>query len=103
LALYAQGKVGFSRNRFQSYDENTNVLIDENTSNTFQMGIRPGITYFMSKNLALETGLGFLGYSKTNSELEESDGGTFDWTRESSFFSFDLNSSNLFFGLSFYY
>lgn len=102
LAFYAQGEVGFSNAKNQSYQENTNVPINESTSKNYFIGIRPGMTYFISKSLALETGLGFLGYSKTDSEFE-SDSGTFDQSGEANNFSFSLNSSDLFFGLSYYF
>lgn len=102
LALYAQGEVGFSNVKNKSHDENTNSPINESTSKGYFIGIRPGVTYFISKNLALETGLGFLGYSKTDSEFK-STSGTFDQSGESSSFNFSLNSSDLLFGLSYYF
>lgn len=102
LAVYAQGELGFSNIKNKNYNQNTNLPINESDSNNYFIGIRPGITYFVSKKLALESGIGFLGYSKTDSEFN-SDSGTFNQTAESSSFNFSLNSSDLFFGLSYYF
>ncbi|NJB71862.1 hypothetical protein GGR42_002324 [Saonia flava] len=102
LAFYTQGEVGFSKTKNTSDDENNNMVINERKNNSYFIGIRPGITYFVSKKLALETGIGFLGYTKTDSELK-SDSGTFDQSGKASNFNFSLNSSDLLFGLSYYF
>jgi opacity protein-like surface antigen len=66
------------------------------TSNSLFAGIRPGITYFLTKKFALETSIGALGYSTGKNETDNGEG---------KFSSFDLNfnSNNLVFGLSYYF
>lgn len=93
FSLYLQGEIKYSKSWFKQDDKNYNT----STDNNLFIGIRPGINYFLNKNFALEASIGSLGYSKskiigyTSEELK----------RES--FSLSLNSSNMFFGLSYYF
>lgn len=91
LALFIQGEA-----RYSHFETELNFL-NGNKSNDFFFGIRPGLTLMLNKNLALETSIGALGYRTGKSENERNNS-------ESSFntFEFSLNSSNLFFGLSYY-
>lgn len=92
IAVFIQGEA-----RYSHFETEVNILNAASTSNNFFFGIRPGLTLMLNKNLALETSIGVLGYSTGNSENDSNDS-------ESSFnnFNFSLNSSNLFFGLSYY-
>ncbi len=94
VSISIQGEGRYTRNvydRVYSSDY-------EQSSNTYFIGIRPGITLFISKKLALETYLGSLGYSDSKNSIKDSQETTYNTSR----FSFNLNSSNLYFGLSYY-
>lgn len=94
LALYLEGQLGYER----FWSENVFDDLDRETSNGdgFSVNIRPGISFFASKNLAFETSIGVLGYSYSSSEGED-----FDNERQN--FGFSLNPSDLFFGLSYFF
>lgn len=97
LAFYAQGEVRFTDINTRFNDENSNLPANESDRKNYFIGVRPGLTFFVSKNFALETALGSFGYSRE--ELERDDQGQGD----SDSFNFNLNSSDLFFGLSYYF
>ncbi|WGH75570.1 hypothetical protein P8625_16155 [Tenacibaculum tangerinum] len=63
---------------------------------SYFVGIRPGISYFLTKAIALEATMGVLGY--TYQSYKDTDG-----DRNSNNFGVNLNSNNLFFGLSYYW
>lgn len=95
LGLYLQGEFSYSR-------ESSNVSIEEepeltNTQNQYLVGIRPGLTYFMSKKLASETSIGSLGYSKFDSD------GSNSGTLSGSNFTLSLNPSDLIFEIAYYF
>jgi hypothetical protein len=87
LALYFQGEIAYRHSNFSEFK-----------TNTFTAGLRPGFTFMMSKNLALETSLGFLGYSTSNSE-NDSDATESDVDQ----FIVSLNATDLFVGLNYYF
>lgn len=91
LAFFIQGEA-----RYSHFETELNFL-NANDTNNFFFGIRPGLTLKLNRNLALETSIGALGYRTGKSENEAN-------SSESKFnsFEFSLNSSNLFFGLSYY-
>lgn len=95
LLFSLRGEIRFSKTDFEN-SGNSFSNIDNNQS--FFAGFRPGITYFVSKNLALEANIGALGYSRSNRESEF--GNQIKVTTES--FSFDFNSNNLLFGFTYY-
>ncbi|ARV15020.1 outer membrane beta-barrel protein [Polaribacter sp. SA4-12] len=94
FSFFLQGEVAFSNyNRKQDYDNSDDTNID---GNTVFIGLRPGFVYFVTKNIALNANIGALGYSTNkykSDNITES---------KSNSFSFNLNSSNLIFGLSYY-
>ncbi|EDP97149.1 outer membrane beta-barrel protein [Kordia algicida OT-1] len=92
LALYIQGEV-----RYSHFENEFNALND-NTSNNFFFGVRPGITYMLHKNLALETSIGALGYTTSKIESNQSNAET-----RRNAFDLSLNTSNVFFGLNYYF
>lgn len=96
LALYLQGEVGYKRfwgiNEQNGESENN----DSNGNNLF-IGVRPGITYFLGKKLAMEVTYGSLGYSFT--ERKHDDG---NYSKNNSF-NLNLNTSDLLFGLAYYF
>ncbi|WP_298507361.1 autotransporter domain-containing protein [uncultured Kordia sp.] len=92
LALFIQGEA-----RYSHFENELNALNDGESDNFF-VGIRPGITFMLNKNFALETSFGALGY--THSKI---DNGRFNTEATSNSFNLSLNSSNLFFGLNYYF
>lgn len=102
-AFYVQGEVGFlTSNSSSSLEQNGLINTDESTNTVYSAGLRPGLTYFMNKRLALETQLGFFGYSTSTFEAED-ENGSFSRTGEFKNFGFNFNTSQLFFGLSYYF
>ncbi|QHI37264.1 hypothetical protein IMCC3317_26430 [Kordia antarctica] len=92
LAFYIQGEARYSYTNFEFNG------VDGSTSNRFFIGVRPGITWMLNKNLGLETSIGALGY--TTDKVENETTGTDVKTNN---INFSLNSSNLLFGLSYYF
>ena len=97
LALYLQGEFKYSFTNNQSEDLLANEVTTDNDYNRYFFGIRPGLTWFVSNRMALETSLGSIGYSKVKAEFDEGR------TGESKSFDFNLDSSNLLFGFSYYF
>ncbi|WP_298507363.1 outer membrane beta-barrel protein [uncultured Kordia sp.] len=87
LAVFLQGEASYRHSNIHTFK-----------SNNFSAGLRPGITFMMDKNLALEASVGFLGYFSGTSE---EDGGLSE--RDNKGFRASLNSSNLLFGLNYYF
>lgn len=94
LGLYLQGEVNYSK--YWSENEVTNQVDNSNSGNALFVGLRPGIAFFIAKKFALEASLGALGYNKDKSDGDNSNS-------ESDSFNFSLNSSNLLFGLAYYF
>ncbi len=102
LALYLQGELGYEHVRGESASDNDSLSQTESTTDTFFIGIRPGITYFVSKAFALEAGIGALQYERLDSEFTDSND-TVISTEDRNRFNFDLDTSQIFFGLSYYF
>lgn len=97
FAFYLQGEGRYSRS---SREQNLTEIPDtdfDSSSDSFFIGIRPGLTFFVSNSFAFETTLGSLGYTHTSFD---DDGNT---TGDFKSFDFNLSSSDLFFGLSYYF
>ena len=95
LALYLQGQASYTKTWFDQEQSNQANLSDKN--NFVFVGIRPGITFFIAPKFALETTFGSLGYTK--SIIEDNAGNGIE--RDSLALSF--STSDLFFGLSYYF
>ncbi|MFD2099807.1 outer membrane protein [Flagellimonas iocasae] len=95
LLINMQGEFEYSA----SWSETISDTAERSTgqADQFALSIRPGVTYFVSKNLAFESSFGVLQYGTYKSDY--SDGGR----TENSGFNLSLDSSNLFFGLSYYF
>ncbi|MBO0321359.1 outer membrane beta-barrel protein [Muricauda sp. CAU 1633] len=95
LLINLQGELEYSA----SWSETISDTSERSTgqADQFAISIRPGITYFVSKNLAFESSFGVLQYGTY--ESEQSDG----VDTKNSGFNLSLDSSNLFFGLSYYF
>lgn len=77
--------------------------IDDVNSNAFQIGFRPGLTLFLSKNIALETQIGILSYTHSKFERPDYNSQNISYEGTSNTFNFNLNSSNLLFGLTYFF
>ncbi|WP_405606961.1 outer membrane beta-barrel protein [Polaribacter sp. Asnod1-A03] len=92
FSFFLQGEVAFSN---YNREESGNYSNDIDRNDLF-IGIRPGFVFFVTKNIALNANIGALGY---NTNKYETDNLT---EVKSNSFNFNLNSSNLIFGLSYY-
>lgn len=93
LLFSVRGEVRFSKT---SYDNNN--LLNNISDQTFFIGFRPGITYFISDKLALEANIGALGYSRLTRDFDPVN---LDKATTNSF-NFDFNSNNLLFGFTYF-
>jgi hypothetical protein len=102
LLLFVQGEIGYST--IQSEFQNNSRNISTGSGNEFRIGIKPGITYFISKRMALEASLGGLTYNNSNQDFESrNDDNTFNQSDSSgNSFNFSINPSDFLFGLSIY-
>ncbi|MFS4468635.1 outer membrane protein [Maribacter sp. 2210JD10-5] len=100
LAFYIQAEGRYDFVKFKNQDRLLELEGPQRTTNQIFLGIRPGITFFISDKLALETSLGSLGYRKSYFSFDNDNS---ERTSDSSAFNFSLNSSDLLFGLSYYF
>jgi hypothetical protein len=103
LLLFVQCEIGYST--IQSEFQNKSRNISMGSGNEFRIGIKPGITYFISKRMSLEASLGGLTYNNSNQDFEiRNDDNTFNQSDSSgNSFNFSINPSDFLFGLSFYF
>ncbi|PRX56511.1 autotransporter domain-containing protein [Flagellimonas meridianipacifica] len=94
LAFYMQGEVGYGKSWSEEIFENSERRTS--SGDNFFVNLRPGVSFFATKNLALESSIGVLGYSSFNSENENSE-------NEGQNFNFSINGSDLLFGLSYFF
>ena len=94
LAIFGQGEVLYSTGKEEVNGMETLEL------NTFFVGIRPGLTYMLSKNFALEITVGAIGYTSRNVENSMGIDPVESDTNE---FGVLLNFEDLIFGLSYYF
>lgn len=91
FSFFLQGEVSFSNNKTE-YNNNTNTT----KGNSFFTGIRPGFVYFVTNNLALNANIGALGFYSNKNKIDGVD------MSKSNSFNFNLNSTNLQFGIAYY-
>jgi len=81
------------------------TVINEQKSNTtekqVQIVVNPGISYFITRSVAIETYFGNFGYSTSRSKIFVD--GNLEQESSSSGFNTGLNLSNIYFGLNFYF
>lgn len=94
LAFYVQGEANYSKTNYKYIDSNSGKQLSDGQQ--YFVGVRPGITYFISQKLALETSIGSLGYSKAKSTSDDN-------TNKVDSFNFNLSTADLLFGLSYYF
>ena len=80
------GNLGFDYN-------STNDLIAKYKTNGFDIGLSPGVSYFLSNNFVLEASIGKIGFVSTKPDVKEA--------VSKSTFDFNLNISTITFGLSY--
>ena len=90
LSLFIQGEGNYEIAK----QKNTNSNY-ENTSKSLFIGFRPGLNYFISKKVALETTIVSFGYKHRTSEVTGSDNSKTDTNS----FNFNIDSANLNFGV----
>jgi hypothetical protein len=95
LVAHLQGEMGYLRAWTESVSSDSNRSTSE--VNQYFAAIRPGLSFFVSDKLALETFIGALQYSSSKNEYDTSE------TVKNNNFRFDLDSSNILFGLSYYF
>jgi hypothetical protein len=91
FSFFLQGEIAFSSVNSESNNSST-----ENEGNSIFTGIRPGFVYFVTKNIALNSTIGALGYSYFRNERDGMK------TFEDNNFTFSLASSNIMFGIAYY-
>ncbi len=98
LAIYLQGEINYSENKNKNSSNSAASLnFDRRFWSQFFVGVRPGISYFLNKNVAFEANLGALGYSRLKSKYQD------QRYYKSDAFNFNLDSSNLQFGVSYFF
>ncbi|EDP97148.1 outer membrane beta-barrel protein [Kordia algicida OT-1] len=92
LAFFVQGETRYTNSKNEVNNQ------DARETNTLFFGVRPGFVFMLNKNLGLETSIGALGYTTSNTD-DLANNSEIDTNS----FNFSLNSSNLLFGLSYYF
>ncbi|UMB61191.1 porin family protein [Lutibacter sp. A80] len=90
LTLNLKGEFRYSS--FESDYDNSNFI---SSANNYFIGIRPGITYFLNNKIALDANIGSLGY--WNSKVDDNSNNT-----QSSGFELSIDTSNFYFGVSYF-
>ncbi|BDD03297.1 outer membrane beta-barrel protein [Aureibacter tunicatorum] len=96
FGFFGQGQ--FLYTSTQSWASNINASghdSDKLKINGLRIGITPGITYFVSKSVALEASYGFFGYTQSKVKDEED--------IKDTEFGLNLDTSSLTFGFQFYF
>ncbi len=94
FSLFIEGNVSYGRGWLRNNRENNNA----SSNSFFGIGVSPGINYFVSKHFALEAILGRLGYSKSKYRWDYAD----HRNVTTEFLGFNLDSSTIYFGLTYY-
>ena len=85
LAFSLQGELKYSY--LEGLDNN---IVTSFEKDRFSLGIRPGLTYFLSKNVAITSNFGFLGYALTNDRATNNNTHSYG---------FNFDATNLSFGI----
>lgn len=89
FSLFGQFGVDYGISTITSFDD---VSIDEdNKVNSLNLGLGLGVNYFVSKNFALEAGIGVLGYNTSKAD--------YDGAESTDTFTFGANLTNINLGL----
>lgn len=98
FAFSLQGELNYTYSDSKSTNNNTPTIIGGDFHNNYAINLRPGISFFVSKNIALQANLGLLGYYHTNRKVRTDD----SQKSSNNGFNFSLNSSSILFGVSLY-
>ncbi|MDC6365494.1 MULTISPECIES: outer membrane beta-barrel protein [Flavobacteriaceae] len=90
LLFYLQGELGYTGSWSESFGDMTPR--STSSADEFYVAFRPGVTFFVSNRLAFESSIGALRYSTIKRDRFRS-----------KTFELNLDSSNLLFGLSYYF
>ena len=91
FAFHLIGEISYSK----SYTDSS-LSGYENDIQKYGFLVRPGFEYFLTKHIALTANIGYLGYISETSKYDDS------INSRSDSFGFNLNASNILFGLSYY-
>ncbi|MFT5618058.1 MAG: opacity protein-like surface antigen [Arenicella sp.] len=102
--FYLQGDASIGFGKATLEDENGNEFQPEADLTAFSIGVRPGVSFFVSDKVALEAEFGFLGYSQEKSKQEfDFGGGNSEIAKTTdSNYGLSLNSTTFNFGFSLY-
>ncbi|KPM32762.1 Hypothetical protein I595_1189 [Croceitalea dokdonensis DOKDO 023] len=100
FALYLQGQGTFSTSTTASQIEGDPASMDEANSTSFSLGLVPGLTFFVSKNFALEANIAALSYRWGKFDR---DGAISEDNDTSNTFNFDFSPSNISLSLAYYF
>lgn len=84
-----------------SRQKNENNEIDKDKGNSLFIGLQPGFTYFLNSKFALKANIGSFGYLKSKDTYNYTSANFDEYTNET--FSFLLSSSNIQFGVSYFF
>lgn len=97
LSFFLQGEITYQTGKIKnSFQNSSNTLTSD--INTFFIGIRPGVSYFLTNKIAIQAYFGSLGY--TNDTIKNNSNSL---KENQSRFNLNLNPSQLIFGLSYYW
>jgi hypothetical protein len=78
--VFAQGDISYGKNQFTNYLADPSAQPQKSKVTTTTIAIRPGISYFITKRLAVEVILGSIAYTKSNfANNEDLNGFTFEF------------------------
>ncbi|CAM1348948.1 outer membrane beta-barrel protein [Tenacibaculum halocynthiae] len=96
LSFFLQGEVNYQTGKTKTIFQNSSN-IPTSDINTFFIGIRPGVSYFLTNKIAIQAYFGSLGYTNTTIKNGTS------FKENQNRFDLNLNSSQLIFGMSYYW
>ncbi|MCH4552941.1 outer membrane beta-barrel protein [Aestuariibaculum lutulentum] len=99
LLFDSQFGVSYTKNYIRSENENGELSKDRESS--LFVGLQPGFTYFLNPKFALKAKIGALGYSCSKREYNYTSDNLDEYKSES--FSFSLSSSNIQFGIYYFF
>lgn len=99
LALFGDAQVGYSLTKTKYPYLGAEDIVSEIKNWSF--GLNPGLTYFVSKQLAFETSIGLISYTVSKNDRSDENTSTTEIERQN--FDFNLNPNNLVFGLFYYF
>ena len=109
FAIFGQLTAGYGLGKqelTQSWNYTGNTTINKSYSDlsTLNIGFNPGLVFFVTKNIAIETSLGYLGFNVQKNKNNYNNGTQTNEVKNTSFNSnLNLSLSNLSWGINFYF